>query len=198
MLNKILLVPLLLILSFVCTDLQSVQYLRVMGPDGSYSFEAPMDWMITPENLLPYYGVYENLSSESDKYNELLLIGYENVNNMDAQAYVEASLPQLEKALVGMKILSQEKTTLGGQEAVSLVFTYKTQQGLELHYTQIYTIKDDIGYVVQTVAELDKQAQYKDYFDYINKSFRFETAPAAAEEAPAPAAAEEAPAPAGQ
>ncbi len=89
------------------------------------------------------------------------------------EEYTELSLEQVKTVIAKSKILENKPTTLDGIKASRVVYTGQ-DNGMDLKFTQVFTIRNGMAYILTFTAEKEKSEKYATVADKILESFRFE------------------------
>ncbi|MCK4310224.1 MAG: hypothetical protein KAV80_02095 [Methanomicrobia archaeon] len=102
--------------------------------------------------------------SDSDVFQENLNVGVQDLSAqpMTLDEFTDLNIEQI-KTLFTIEVVDSSPTTLANTPADKVIYNLKQGQ-YDLKLMQIYTIKDDIAYVITYTAEEDK---YLDFLDTI-------------------------------
>jgi len=126
----------------------------------------------------PVAVILSPLEKESDKFQEKVLIGVQNLlpSRMTLQEYTKSSLSSYRNQSDTFKILESGPTTLAGQPAHKIVFTDDSVNGSKLKKIQVWTVLNNSkAYVITFGSEESKYADYLPQVQNILSSFRITT-----------------------
>lgn len=111
------------------------------------------------------------LESDDDKMREYLNLVKENSNELSLDAYFESSKKMLEKTFPMLEIISTEDMKSNGLEMKRLTYTATFGEDV-LYFAQVYTVHNNMAYVLTFNSEKDKFENFQDIEDTIFKSFK--------------------------
>jgi eukaryotic-like serine/threonine-protein kinase len=113
------------------------------NPNLGFTLEYPSDWM--KEESLSFISPRLSIS---DKAPESIAVTTEpNLSNLTLEEYSDSSLSVLESQFSNYTLIESSNSTLSGYPAHQILYTY-TLEDVDLKNLQIWTIADDIVYVL--------------------------------------------------
>lgn len=150
------------------------KYLTYKDSAGKFEFQYPSNWSESPKNEI--VKVMFNSSKESEQNADLEYINVATEELTDdkytVQQYTEYAKYSMPQTFKDFKVLSEEKKTVGGIDAVSLLFT-GVNSNKNFKVQQRYVIKDKIVYVITYTAREDSYSMYETEGNYALDSFNF-------------------------
>ena len=139
-------------------------FLTYENPTHGIRIKYPADWKKVEEGLPSSMVVAFVLprESDSDKYLQRLVIAINKLRvNMSVDEYSEAYINESGELYTDFKILESSASTLAGNPAHKIVFTWKEQDSdVVKKYMRLLSIKDKKAYIVAFDAEAGKYSDY--------------------------------------
>jgi len=150
-------------------------YKNYVNNNFNIKFTYPNNYKLNEGLLGSIVTVYSEKENYEDLFVENLNIVTEDLSGrqikMNLDEYTDLNIAQLEAMFDDFKIISSKKTELSKLPAYEIIHTSKSEQGKYLKFRQIWTIYNDIAYVITYTAEENKFDKYFENFDKIFTSF---------------------------
>ncbi len=176
--EKLFLVVLIILVSG-CTNLNSdmddnssAEFLTYKNIDYKIEMNYPSSWAVH-ENTNSIVTFKSQQEDSSDRFLENLNLQISDLseNSKGVEEYTRISISQLSDQLRDFEIIESRETSLDNNEAFRITFL-TTMDGTELKIMQVWTIKNDIVYILTFAAETNKFDKFAGDAEKIIQSFR--------------------------
>lgn len=113
------------------------------NPNLGFTLEYPSDWI--KEESLSFISPRLSISDEAPE--SIAVTTEPNFSNLTLDEYSDSSLSILESQFSNYTLIESSNSTLSGYPAHQIIYTY-TLEGIDLKNLQIWTIADDMVYVL--------------------------------------------------
>ena len=139
--------------------------------DLGFALDYPVDWTVEEyADSSANVSFISPLENNKDDFLENVILAVRDSGGVTLEQYGASSLAQIQKEFSGYKLISHEKSLLGGSNAQKIVFTYKNGE-YNLKNMYIYTIYGNTLYYLIFTSKADKYDSYINTLEDITESF---------------------------
>lgn len=159
-----------------CSHEAAIDPDRYYDKANGFSIKYPEAWSVC-EGHAEDDPVVEGLSPWEDDYDEFAEHMTVDVELIEAgtslDSYSEETIEAQMAEIPGFEVTERGRATLDGEDAVWIVFDFESEGGMVtvLGYS---LVKGERGYLISGVAQSSKFSSYRNRFEQIAESFRFE------------------------
>lgn len=139
-------------------------FLTYYSPAHEIKINYPSEWQtIEPEDKYVKVVFLSPLQSDEDLYTELVMILTENLpSNIKLTDYTELAIRQLRASYQDLQIVTSGPAKLANSPAHKIVFagTIQDYDYISIKGMMIWTIKDEMAYIVCFIAEVEQYSAY--------------------------------------
>ncbi|HEV9036357.1 MAG TPA: PsbP-related protein [Puia sp.] len=147
-------------------------WLTYTSQTGKFSMQYPKEWSPKAQNNAILF--LSPKADAQDQFQENVNIILQDLSSqpMTLEQYTDMSKQQLIQAFGAKAVLSQGATTIAGQKAQYMVYSF-TYQGRSLKIKGVWFIKGKTAYLLTYTAEPSQYAKYEQTATAIINSFSF-------------------------
>ena len=136
-------------------DVYSEEFLTYNDPRHGFNIQYSPDWKFTELKEPHVYVIFTSPSEDisEDFYENVLVLTEKQLIPITLDDYTEISIAQI--GGTNFEILESSKTTLAGLPAHKIIFTGIDSSDTEFKQISMWTIKDDMAYIVAYTATTD-------------------------------------------
>ena len=136
-------------------DVYSEEFLTYNDPRHGFNIQYSPDWKFTEFKEPRVYVIFTSPSDgiNDDFYRNVLVLTEKQLIPITLDDYTEISIAQM--GGTNFEILESSRTTLAGLPAHKIIFTGIDSSGTEFKQISMWTIKDDMVYIVAYTATTD-------------------------------------------
>lgn len=159
-----------------CSHEAAIDPDRYYDKANGFSIKYPEAWSVC-EGHAEDDPMVEGLSPWEDDYDEFAEHMTVDVELIEAgtslDSYSEETIEAQMAEIPGFEVTERGRATLDGEDAVWIVFDFESEGGMVtvLGYS---LVKGERGYLISGVAQSSKFSSYRNRFEQIAESFRFE------------------------
>lgn len=137
-----------------------------------FSVEYPDFWQKTVETSEGIAAFITPAEGYSDQYTDNVTVRC-FTPDMEYNEYVTGYVSALPSTLSNYKLVSENDTTLGGEEAYQIVYESTDDQGNELRFMQIFALHNEKIYVVTYIGEFSSYTYFLTSVEKMLPTFTF-------------------------
>ncbi|GEM_PF-2505437 len=143
----------------------------VVTPGKTYTIKYPEGWELKPKFMGTDSMALSMPEGPKDLFRENINVVLEKVAVKDTQAYYDANLRAMERAMTDFKKISKTDIKLAsGIPAINLVYTHRMGQ-ISAKNRAVFIYQKGTGYVITATAKPDTFTKFNPQFEEIIQSF---------------------------
>ena len=163
----------------------SAKYLVYSNQDYGVEMKYPYGWDVNEEAEGIVVAFVSPTESADDRFRESVNLVMNDLSgqDMDLETYSSLAVQHIADTLQNMELEESASTTLDGNPAMGVIYTADGTYG-RLRFLQVWTIKDDISYILTYTSESEKSALYSSTVGDMMDSFRINPIHSVTQETP--------------